>query len=262
MADRDPFSLEGKLSVVTGGLGLLGSAITKALAESGSKVIVLDVDFKRWEEISTDFREKNFDVSYESCDITNLEQIKTNIEKLEVKYGNIDVWVNNAYPRTEDWGDKLEIVKTESFRRNVDIQLNSYCIYSNEIALRMAARKEGAIISIASIYGTVAPDFTIYEGTDMTTPAAYSAIKGGIIAYSKYLASYFRNDGLRINVVCPGGIYNNQSEEFIKRYSGKTLLGRMADPYEVAWPVVFLASRAASYITGTILMVDGGWTTI
>ncbi|MEW5767134.1 MAG: SDR family oxidoreductase [bacterium] len=262
MAVRDPFSLEGKLSVVTGGLGLLGSAITKALAESGSKVIVLDIDCSGGEKVSSDLRDTNHNIFYEKGDITDFEKIKVNIENLEKKYGNIDVWVNNAYPRTEDWGDKLEVVKTESFRRDVDIQLNSYCICSNEIALRMAARQEGSIISIASIYGTVAPDFTIYEGTDMTTPAAYSAIKGGIIAYSKYLASYFRNDGLRINVVCPGGIYNNQSEEFIKRYSGKTLLGRMAGPYEIAWPVVFLASRAASYITGTTLMVDGGWTTI
>jgi NAD(P)-dependent dehydrogenase (short-subunit alcohol dehydrogenase family) len=142
------------------------------------------------------------------------------------------------------------------------MQLNSYCIYSNEIAAKMAARKRGSIINIASVYGVVAPDFDIYKGTKMTSPAAYSAIKGGIVSYSKYLASYYKNKGIRINVVCPGGAYNNQSGRFVKRYSAKTLLGRMAYPYEIGWPVVFLASEAASYITGATLMVDGGLTTI
>jgi NAD(P)-dependent dehydrogenase (short-subunit alcohol dehydrogenase family) len=267
MQTKNVFSLKKKVSVVTGGLGLLGTAIVNALAESGAKVVILDVERKKWKKASKDFARKNLDVCYENFDITALEGIKVNIKRLERKYGNIDIWVNNAYPRTKDWGNKLEKVKAKSWRRNVDMQLNSYCLCSNEIATRMAARRRGSIINISSIYGVVAPDFDIYKGTKITAPAAYSAVKGGIVAggivaYSKYLASYYKNKGVRINVVCPGGAYNNQSGRFVKRYSAKTLLGRMAYPYEIGWPVVFLASEAASYITGATLMIDGGLTTI
>lgn len=262
MRTKNVFSLKGKISIVTGGLGLLGMAIVNALAESGAKVVILDVERKRWKKASKNFAGKNLDVCYENFDITALEKIKANIKRLERKYGNIDIWVNNAYPRTRDWANRLEKVKTKSWRKNVDMQLNSYCICSNEIAEKMAARKKGCVINISSIYGVVAPDFDIYKGTKITTPAAYSAIKGGIVAHSKYLASYYKNKGVRINVVCPGGAYNNQSGRFVKRYSAKTLLGRMAYPHEIGWPVVFLASEAASYITGATLMVDGGLTTV
>lgn len=262
MAAADIFSLKGKISVVTGGLGLLGLAITKALAIAGAKVVVLDLDYKKWEEASVGLGEENLEVFYEHCDIAKLGQIRARIKRLERKYGSIDIWVNCAYPHTKDWGNKLEHVTSKSWRQNIEMQLNSYCISSNEIAMRMAARKRGCIINIASIYGVVAPDFSIYKDTRMTSPAAYSAIKGGIITYSKYLAGYFGKSGVRINVVCPGGVYNKQPKEFVKRYSAKTLLGRMADPYEIAWPVVFLASGAAAYITGATLVIDGGLTTI
>lgn len=253
------FDLSGKISVVTGGLGLLGFAITKALGQSGAKVIVLDNNDEAWQKLSAEF--EDLDVCYENCDITDLANTGANVKALEKKYGDIDVWVNNAYPHTQDWSNKLEQVSVESWRENIDMQLNSYCIYSNEILKLMAKRKKGNLINIASIYGVVAPDFDIYDGLDMTCPAAYSAVKGGVIAYSKYLASYFRNCNVRVNVVCPGGISNGQDKEFVKRYSAKTLLGRMAEPEEIADPVVFLASDAASYITGEVLMVDGGLTT-
>ncbi|MEK7333547.1 MAG: SDR family oxidoreductase, partial [Nitrospirota bacterium] len=118
----------------------------------------------------------------------------------------------------------------------------------------------GTIINLASIYGVVAPDFSIYEGTEMTMPVAYSAIKGGIIALTRYIATYYAKYNVRANTVSPGGIFDNQQETFVKRYSDKTPLGRMGSPSEVTGAVVFLASEAASYITGQNLIVDGGWT--
>lgn len=256
------FSLEGKVSVVTGGMGLLGRSIVKALAESGSKVVILDVADDAWKEFRLGLEGKGVEIFYESCDITNLEEVSSNVDMIEGKYGPIDVWINNAYPRTADWGDKLENVKEESWRKNIDMQLNSYCVYSNAVALKMSSRGKGSIVNVASIYGVVAPDFSVYDGTGMTTPAAYSAIKGGIIAYSRYLASYFGKKGVRVNTVCPGGISNEQPREFADKYVNKTILNKMADPEEVAWPIVFLASQAAGYITGTTLMVDGGLTVI
>lgn len=259
---NNAFSLKGKRAVITGGLGLIGTEIAKGFLEAGSEIIILDINDKLGRKFVRELRTENKKFFFEHFDITNLDEIAKGIERLEQKFGAIDIWVNNAYPRTTDWGNKLEKVRIESWRKNIDMQLNSYCICSNEIAKRMAQRCKGSIINISSIQGVVAPDFSIYEGTDMTSPAAYTAIKGGVLMYSKYLASYYGKYNVRVNVICPGGVFNNQPKEFLERYNKKTLLGRMAKPEEIAKPIVFLASDAASYITGAVLIVDGGWTTI
>lgn len=257
------FSLKNKRAVITGGLGLIGKEIVKSFLEADSETIILDINDRSGEKFISELREKNEKVFFEHFDITDFDKISEGIEWLEQKFGKkIDVWVNNAYPRTDDWRDKLEDITIESWRKNIDMHLNSYCICSNEIAKRMAQRGKGSIINVSSIQGVVAPDFGIYEGTDMTSPAAYTAIKGGILMYSKYLASYYGRYNVRVNVICPGGVFNNQPKEFLERYNNKTLLGRIARPEEIAKPIVFLASDAASYITGAVLMVDGGWTAI
>jgi NAD(P)-dependent dehydrogenase (short-subunit alcohol dehydrogenase family) len=124
----------------------------------------------------------------------------------------------------------------------------------------MAKQRGGAIINLASIYGNVAPDFSIYEGTEMTMPVAYSAIKGGIIALTRYIATYYAHYNVRANTVSPGGIFDHQKPSFVERYSKKTPLGRMARPEEIVGAVVYLASDASSYVTGHDLIVDGGWT--
>lgn len=253
------FSLKGKTTVVTGGLGLIGDAITKALLDCESRVIVIDVNRERYDALPDSVKEK---IHFEYFDLTELEKISEMVEDLWDRYGNIDNWVNNAYPRTADWANKLEDVSVESWRKNVDLQMNSYCIISNEVAQKMVQNGGGNIVNVSSIQALKAPDFSIYSGTEMTTPAAYTPIKAGIMMYSKYLASYYRNNNLRVNVICPGGVFNNQPEDFLKRYSDKTLLGRMAKPEEVARPIAFLLTDAASYITGTALTVDGGWTAI
>lgn len=255
----DYFSLKNKKTVITGGLGLIGGAITQSLIECESRVIVVDINEDRYKELPSNVRSK---IDFEYADLTKLDEIQPFVQDLWNRYNGIDNWINNAYPRTADWANRLEDVSVESWRKNVDIQMNSYCIISNEIAKLMAKNGGGNIVNVSSIQALKAPDFTIYEGTDMTTPAAYTPIKAGIMMYSKYLASYFGNRNVRVNAICPGGVFNNQPESFLKRYNKKTLLGRMAKPEEVARPVVFLLSDAASYITGTALTVDGGWTAI
>jgi NAD(P)-dependent dehydrogenase (short-subunit alcohol dehydrogenase family) len=256
------FSLENKRAVVTGGLGLIGKTIVMNLFKTGSETIILDINDELGREFLNKVNTSSSRMFFEHFDITKLEEIEKNIAKIEKKYGPVDIWINSAYPRTPDWGNKLEDISIESWRRNIDMQLNSYCICSNEIAKRMAKRKSGSIINVSSIQGVIAPDFSIYEGLNMTSPPAYTAIKAGILSYSRYLASYYGKYNVRVNVVCPGGVFNNQPEQFIEKYNKKTLLGRMAGPEEIAKPIVFLASDAASYITGAVLMIDGGWTTI
>lgn len=251
-----------KRVVVTGGVGLLGSEIVKCFSAYNANTLIADVDVEASEKLAKDIKKSNMKADAIFLDVSSIGDIPINISKIEEIFGPVDVWVNSAYPRTNDWANRLEDVEIESWQKNVDMHLNSYCICSSEIAKRMAKRERGVIINIGSIHSFVAPDFCVYERSEMTSPAAYTAIKGGILMYSRYLASYYGKHNVRVNVVCPGGIYNNQSKEFTDKYNARTLLKRMGKPEEIASAVVFLASEGASYITGAALLVDGGLTAI
>lgn len=252
----EKFLLKDKTAFVTGGLGLLGTEVVKALASAGSHVVVLDINEQKGHELESE------NISFELFDITDLENIDDKILNLKKKYGNFDVWVNAAYPRTEDWGNKIEDISLQSWRKNVDMHLNGYSWISRKICLIMKEQRSGSLINFGSIYGIVGNNFSVYEGTELSSPMAYAAIKGGITNLGRYLASYFGEFNVRINTICSGGIFNNQNEVFVKNYSKQTPLKRMGKPEEIASAVLFLASDAASYITGITLMVDGGWTAI
>ena len=133
---------------------------------------------------------------------------------------------------------------------------------SQQVAIQMTKQKSGSIINMASIYGVVGPDFTVYENTKMTMPAAYAAIKGGLVNLTKYIASYYGPQNIRVNTVSPGGIFDNQSFSFVQNYEKKVPMRRMGNPEDVAPSVVFLLSDDARYITGQNLIIDGGWTAI
>ena len=244
-------NLKNKVIVVTGGNGLIGSSILNYLKDYGAICINAEIDGP-----------DNLENGTICCDVTNSKSVFVALNYILEKYKKIDGFVNNAYPRTSDWGTKLENILLESWKRNVDMQMNSVFICCQAVLKIMKQQGFGSIVNITSIYGTVGPDFTIYDGTEMTMPAAYSAIKGGIINFTKYLASYYGPDGIRINCVSPGGIFNNQNERFVKQYQQKVPMRRMATPEDISPAVAFLLSDIAGYITGQNLIVDGGWTAI
>jgi NAD(P)-dependent dehydrogenase (short-subunit alcohol dehydrogenase family) len=254
------FSLQDKVAVVVGGAGLLGKYIVMGMAQAGATVYIGDINEKAGMEIEKQNKKAGLMVKWTPLDITKTESIKSSINSIVRGDGKVDVWVNCAYPRTDDWDTKFEDIKYRSWKNNVDMHLNGYFFCCQQIAELMKKQKKGSIINFGSIYGIVAPDFSIYKGANMTMPAAYSAIKGGIINFTRYLAAYYASYGIRVNAVCPGGIFDNQPQHFVKNYEKKTPLGRMGKPEEIAGPVIFLASDAASYVTGHILIVDGGWT--
>lgn len=243
--------LENKVIIVTGGSGLIGKKIVEQIKNEGGICINADIN------VQTDSDLQNL-----YCDISDENSIQNVITLVLNKFGKIDGLVNNAYPHTKDWGKKFEDISTESWKKNVDMQMNSLFSFCQQTLKVMKEQQFGRIVNIASIYGIVGPDFSIYEGTDMTMPAAYSAIKGGIINFTRYLASYYGPFGININSVSPGGIFDNQNPVFVKNYEQKVPLKRMGNPSDIAGPVVFLLSDNAAYVTGHNLIVDGGWTII
>lgn len=246
-------SLSNKVVLVTGGSGLIGQAILDVLVKKGAVVVNADLQPSKMQKETT----------FVKCDITDNESVVGLIEMVCSKYGKIDGFVNNAYPRTSDWGVQFEDIKYNSWTKNVDMQLNSSFFILKAVLEKMKIQNSGSIVNIASIYGIVGNDFTVYDGTDgMTSPAAYSAIKGALINFTKYLASYFGPYSIRVNCVSPGGVFNNQHENFVENYSRKVPMRRMALAEEIAPAIAFLLSNEASYITGHNLVVDGGWTAI
>lgn len=247
------FRLDNKVVVVTGSSGLLGKKIVKACKEQGATVVGADLKYETPED------ENIFNIQ---MDITSPESVKKNIEEVLSKFGKIDGWVNNAYPRTADWGASIEDLPFDSWRKNVDMHLNGYFLCCKEILETMKKQTTGSVINMSSIYGLVGPDFSVYEGTNMSMPVAYSAIKGGINNLTRYLAAYYGPFGLRVNCVSPGGIFDNQPKRFVESYEKKVPLRRMGTPKDIMGPVIFLLSDASSYISGHNLLVDGGWTAI
>jgi NAD(P)-dependent dehydrogenase (short-subunit alcohol dehydrogenase family) len=243
--------MKDKIVLVTGGSGLLGKEMISDIKKKGG--IAINVDL---------IVETNLEKGELQVDITNDESIQKGIDQVFLKYKRIDGLVNNAYPRTLDWGEKFENVKPDSWRKNIDMQLNSTFVFCQKVLKIMVDQKAGSIVNIASIYGLVGNDFTVYEEYGGTSPAAYSAIKGGVINFSRYLASYHGQNGIRVNCVSPGGILENQHPSFISRYESKVPMRRLGKPDDIAPSVTFLLSDEAKYITGHNLIVDGGWTCI
>ena len=255
------FDFKGKNIVITGGLGLIGKHVCRAFAEFNGNVIIADVDeksFKNWIREINEFEKNKFSFVY--FDISNPDGIEEGLKKILESINTIDVWVNLAYPKTDDWGNFIDSVTFASWDKNVQMHLGGYFWSSKLVLEKMKKQGHGCLINFGSTYGVVGPNFDIYKNTGMTMPVAYAAIKGAIVNLSRYFAALYGPYNIRINTICPGGIFNNQNSRFVKRYTTLTPLKRMGRPEEIAMPVVFLASDAASYITGQTIMVDGGWT--
>ena len=255
--------IKNKTVVITGGAGLIGSAFSRACAECGANVVVVDIDEKRGNELVEQIKKEteNRNIMFQQCDITNMNDILDLIDRTLNKSAKIDALVNNAYPRNKNYGRKFEDVTYEDFCENVDMHLGGYFLITKEISKVMINQNYGNIINMASIYGFSAPKFDIYEGTDMTLPVEYAAIKGGLLNLTKYLASYLGRYNIRVNAISPGGVFDDQPESFVEKYSEKVVLGkRMANQNDIVGVLLFLLSNASKYITGQNIIVDGGWT--
>ncbi|WP_164126614.1 SDR family oxidoreductase [Sphingobacterium luzhongxinii] len=244
--------LKGKVIILTGAGGLIGQESLQHLKAQGTLVVAADLRQVEGADLSLELN------------VTSKEEIDVLINQVLDKYGRIDGLVNLAYPRTSDWGAKFEEISFESWKKNVDMQMNSVFYICQMVLDVMKKQQSGSIVNVGSIYGVVGNDFTLYEEYGGTSPAAYSAIKGGVVNFTRYLASYYGKYNIRVNCMSPGGVLDVKSQQpsFIKRYSEKSPLKRLGNPAEMAPAISFLLSDDASFITGHNLMVDGGWTAI
>jgi len=266
------FSLVGKVAVVTGSLGLIGRNHCLALAEAGAYVVVTDLEQQACDvfasELSIEYSIKSIGLS---CDITDKASVIELKDRILEHFMKIDVLVNNAAindmfenPTAAAEQSKFENYPLELFQKSLAVNVTGVFLCSQVLGNEMAKQGSGSIINIASTYGIVAPDQSLYMHPDGSQSfyksAAYSVTKGAVISFTRFLATYWGHQGVRVNALSPGGVENNQDAYFVANYSKRTPLGRMAEATDYQGAIVFLASDASSYMTGANLVVDGGWT--
>ncbi len=260
------FNVENKIIVITGVCGQMGRVYAKFFLKNGAIVIGLDISSNK----KLDLDNKNF--FFVETDITNKKSITKALEEIKQKFGIPEVLINNAGldspPETNSpETGRFEEYPEEAWDRVLDVNLKGIFLTSQIFGEAMSQNKKGSIINVSSIYGLVSPDPKIYDykNNGMNSfykPVAYSASKSGILNLTKYLAVYWAKDNVRVNTLSISGVFNNQDEEFLESYCSRIPIGRMAKEDEYNGAMLFLASDESSYMTGSNLIIDGGWTAI
>jgi NAD(P)-dependent dehydrogenase (short-subunit alcohol dehydrogenase family) len=269
-ATRAPFSLGGKVGVVTGALGLLGTHHGRALAAAGAHVVVADLDAEACASRAVALsREFGVDALGCALDVTDRASVSALRDIVREQWGHVDILVNNAainekVETPQGSGPRFEDYPLDLWQRSLDVNVTGTFLCCQVLGAEMAEQRAGSIVNVASTYALVAPDQRLYQRPDGTQDffksAAYPTTKAAVLSLTRFLAAYWGEAGVRVNALSPGGVRNGQDPDFVARYSERTPLGRMACPSDYEGAIVFLASDASAYMTGANLVVDGGWT--
>lgn len=251
-----------KVVVLTGGGGIIGRAMTVDLARAGFAVAVVDRDL---DAATSAAALSGGHAEPFVADISDREQLLDLHAEVISRLGQVEALICNAATKSENFFAPYAEFPLEDWNQVMATNLTGPMLCSQVFGAAMAGRGRGSIVNVLSIYGIVAPDQRIYEGSEyegraINTPAVYSASKAGLWGLTKYLASYWGAQGVRVNAVTPGGVFSGQNDTFVSAYSRRTMLGRMAEPEEIAAAARFLVSDDASYMTGQNVVVDGGLT--
>jgi len=252
------FSLKGKCAVVVGGAGKIGFPISEALAEAGAHVCITSWPEKHFTSAVEKITHRGLKADGFLMDQSDEKSVASFLHEVKFKTGIPDILVNCGVerPMKQYFNDS-----PENWDRSMAVNARGLFVTCRAFIREMKEHGGGSVINISSIYGSIASDPFLYEGTDMhQTEPDYPYTKGGMNMFSKYLASYFAKDNIRVNCIAPGGFFNNQPEPFLSRYIAKVPLGRMLYHDDLKGIAVFLASDASRYITGVIIPVDGGIT--
>jgi len=273
MKIQEKFDLTGRVAIVTGGVGLLGAEFCRTLAEAGAAVAVVDLNASASQAVADALTNNGYKALALPADITQPDSVKAAVEKILSTFGRLDVLVNSAAldpkfdPDAVNKGitpGAFEDYPLDLWNSALDVNLTGMFLMTQACVKPMIERgKKGSIINICSTYGLNGPDQRIYvkEGKRVAfKPIYYTVTKAGVMGFTKYLAAYYAETEIRVNALTPGGVFNNHEDYFVKNYSAKTILGRMAKKDEMNGALLFLASDASSYMTGNNVIVDGGWT--
>lgn len=270
------FDLSGRVAIVTGACGLLGIEHCDVLAEAGANVVLADIRLESCQNMSQNIASRRkVKALLVEVDVSIKESVTRMVKRVLDEFGRIDILINNAAltvkvgsEQIKDYFAPFEDYPLEIWEKALNVNLTGTFLCCQAVGKQMVKQKRGVIINICSTYGVVAPDHRIYANArspydptnTFNTPASYSATKGAILALTRYLATYWAGKNIRVNALTPGGVFDQHDEEFVKSYSYRTPIGRMADKKEYHGAILFLASDASSYMTGANLIVDGGWT--
>jgi NAD(P)-dependent dehydrogenase (short-subunit alcohol dehydrogenase family) len=260
---KDLIDLKGRRALVTGAAGGLGKVMADTLAELGADLVLVDRLGSDFDSLSENLIER-WDVKVEQnfCDLEQQEQRTELMDWLKGSDLGLNILINNAAfigtSELQGWGVPFEQQTVETWRRALEVNLTAVFDLCQGLTPTLKAATGASIINIASIYGVYGPDWGLYEGTGMRNPAAYGVSKGGLIQFTRWLATTIA-PSVRVNSISPGGVFRNQPESFVQRYEAKTPLGRMATENDFRGVVAYLASDMSKYVTGQNLEVDGGW---
>lgn len=273
MKIQEKFDLTGRVAVVTGGVGLLGTEFCRTLAEAGAVVAVVDLNESASQAVAESLTSSGYQALALPTDITQPDAVSAAVDKALSAFGRIDILVNSAAldpkfdPDAVNKGitpGAFEDYPLDLWNSALNVNLTGMFLMTQACVKPMIEQgKKGSIINICSTYGLNGPDQRIYikDGKRVAfKPVYYTVTKAGVMGFTKYLAAYYAETEIRVNALTPGGVFNNHEDYFVRSYSAKTILGRMARKDEMNGALLFLASDASSYMTGNNVVVDGGWT--
>jgi NAD(P)-dependent dehydrogenase (short-subunit alcohol dehydrogenase family) len=257
-------SLHGRVALITGGAGLLGRAMGEALAEAGAAIAVLDIDAEGARAVAERLQaDHGVPTLPLAVDLTQDDAVRDVPRIVVDRLGRMDILVNNAAltgtPELKGWVTPFAEQSAETWRLALDTNLTAPFVLTQACREALVASGHGSVINIGSIYGMVGPDMSLYTGMGMGNPAAYAASKGGLLQFTRWLATVLGPE-VRANAITAGGIWSSEPSAFHERYSARTPLGRMGAQEDLKGAVVYLASDLSAYVTGHNLVVDGGWT--
>ena len=274
MSNKSLFSLEGKTAIVTGAAGYFGRAFAEHLLLSGSKVILFDKDEKIIDLVKmlkTHFPPEH--IQYYQVDFYDEDSFRDCLVQVVDANQSIDILVNNAFEFSKHTGfndpsGKIDSIQKDQWMRCFESGLYWHAVATQVVAQKMKKQNRGSIINISSMYAIVSPDPKLYEGKTQFNPPSYSASKAALLAYTRYVASFYGEYGVRCNAILAGafphvGIESDskvEDQDFLDRLANRTVLGRVGKVNDLIGPLLFLASDASDYVTGQGISVDGGWT--
>ena len=274
LVKRDPlqhYSLHDRVVIITGAAGLLGTDYCHTLASVGGHIVVADIDHQRSAQLANEVTEMNgIDALAIEVDVSDPDSVRAMVAETFDRFGRVDILVNNAAidpkfdpEHVDEHRNRFEEFPFQAWKQALDVNVTGMFLCAQAVSRPMLEADRGVMVNISSTYGLVGPDQRLYKREGQPSqfkPVSYSVSKAAVLGLTRYMATYFAGTGIRVNTLTPGGVFAGHDDEFVRRYSTHTVLGRMAEREEISNALLYLVSDASSYMTGANLVVDGGWT--